>query len=160
MLPSVARRTIKLWQLIIAGPALIAVGIWEYIDVARFEASGGTIWVGRTTAFFYRIGGKSTVLAVMLLAGGSYLWLLARYVRLHREQARIEAEADQREVERASGTRSRPMMKPPLPSPPRIDPDPFRAPPQQPIVVRDPAVRSAPAPIAAGDPSDVPKLLR
>jgi hypothetical protein len=156
----VAHRTIKLWQLIVAGPALIALGIWEYIDLARFEASGGTIWVGRTTAFFYRIGGKSTVLAVMLLAGGFYLWLLAKYVRIRREEARTEAELDEREVERASGGVSRPMMKPPLPSPPRIDADPFRAPPQQPIVVRDPAVRSAPTPIAAGDPSDAPKLLR
>jgi hypothetical protein len=154
-----ARRTIKLWQLIIAGPGLIALGIWEYVDLARFEERGGTIWVGRTTAFFYRLGGKSAVLVVMVVGGGLYLWLLLRYLRLHRETQRRPVEPDERELERASTPRPRPIASPRLPSAPR-DAGPFRSPPHQPIVVSSPVARPAPAPIVEGDPLDQPKLLK
>jgi hypothetical protein len=155
----VARRTIKLWQLIIAGPVLIALGIWEYVKLARFEERGGTIWVGRTTALFYRLGGKSTVLIVMLVGGGLYLWLLLRYLRLHRETQRPLVEPDERARQRDSKPRPRPTASSRPPSPPR-DTDPFRSPPHQPIVVSNPVARPTPAPIVEGDPSDQPKLLK
>ncbi len=154
-----ARRTIKLWQLIIAGPVLIAFGIWEYVDLARFEARGGTIFVGRTTAFFYRLGGKSAVLIVMLVGGGLYLWLLLRYLRLHRESQPRLVEPDETAREPDSKPRRRPAASSRLPSPPR-DADPFRSPPHQPIVVANPVARPASVPIVEGDPSDQPKLLR
>lgn len=154
-----ARRTMKLWQLIIAGPGLIALGLWEYRNLAQFEERGGTIWVSKTTAFFYRLGGKSTVLIMTLAVAAVYLWLLVRYLQQRRETEQPVAEPEIQEIERTTRPRPRPVASPRPPSPPR-DGDPFRSPPHQPIVVSKPVMRPAPAPIVEGDPSDQPKLLR
>ncbi len=54
----VARRTLKLWQLILAGPFLIWAGISEYGKLDDLEQLGGRIYVGRTTKLLYSLGGK------------------------------------------------------------------------------------------------------
>jgi hypothetical protein len=145
----VARRTIKLWQLIVAGPFLIWAGIHEYFQLADLEENGGVLFVGRFTAFLYRMGGKHLVLVIVCGCGGFYVWALSRWIRDQRELARLRA-ADQADHAGPNAAPPvKPAVKPRRDPPPRIDDDPFRSPP-------------APAPIAAPSVGthDEPKLLR
>ena len=150
-----ARRTIKLWQLILAGPFLLWVGWHEYGRLDDLEKSGGKIYVDSLTKFLYDVGGKHAVLVVWCGFGVFYLWLCKRYFDVHRDaNARLAAlEQPKPKPEPAPPVRRDP--------PPRLGDDPFREPPRPaPIaVVRAPTAPAA-VPMAAGNPDDGPKILR
>jgi hypothetical protein len=152
----VARRTIKLWQLILAGPFLLWVGWDEYGRLDALEKSGGTIYVNSFTKFLYDAGGKNTVLVVWCGFGLFYLWLCKRYFDIHRDaNARIAA------LEQPTAEPKKPRAEPTPEPPPRLGDDPFREPPRPaPIaVVRAPTAPAA-VPMAPGNPDEAPKILR
>jgi hypothetical protein len=150
-----ARRTIKLWQLILAGPLLLWVGWHEYNALDLLEKSGGTIYVDRLTHMLYTMGGKNAVLVVWTGFGIFYVWALAKYVQITRETRRRFAALDEP---------AEPEKKPPAPRrepPPRIGDDPFREPPRAaPIAVVRPPTAPAATPMAEGKTDDGPKILR
>jgi len=159
----VARRTIKLWQLLLAGPFFIWVGIREYLQLANLEENGGVLFVGRSTAFLYRMGGKYLVLVILCGFGGFYLWALSRWVRDQREIARLRAADEADSAGSNAAGPAQPALKPRRTAAQRSNDDSFRSPPPPPVVavVRHDQ-RAAPVPIAAPveGTHDEPKLLR
>jgi hypothetical protein len=152
----VARRTIKLWQLILAGPFLLWIGWHEYSALDLLEKSGGTIYVDRLTHLLYTMGGKNAVLVVWGGFGVFYVWALVKYVQITRETSRRLAALDHPPEPEAP--------KPPPPRrepPPRLGDDPFREPPRPaPIAVQRPPTAPAATPMAEGKSDDGPKILR
>ncbi|MBV8760007.1 MAG: hypothetical protein JO257_22140 [Deltaproteobacteria bacterium] len=151
-----ARRTIKLWQLILAGPFLLWVGWHEYSRLDELEKSGGTIYVDRLTHLLYETGGKHAVLVIWCGFGVFYIWALKKYVDMQREyRERMAALEDKPGVPIA---KEPPRRREPAP---RIDDDPFRAPPRPaPVIVVRPPTAPAEVPMAAGNADDSPKILR
>ena len=150
-----ARRTIKLWQLILAGPFLLWMAWDEYSRLDIFEKSGGTIYVNSFTKLLYDAGGKNAVLVITAGLGGLYLWLLWRYVQTHRDAHRRIAAAE------APREQPKPRPAPPREPPPRIGDDPFREPPRAaPIAVVRPPTAPTATPMAPGNTDDSPKILR
>jgi len=152
----VARRTIKLWQLILAGPFLLWIGWHEYSSLDLLEKSGGTIYVDRLTHLLYTMGGKNAVLVVWGGFGVFYIWALVKYVQITRETSRRLAALDN------PPEPARPPAPPPRrESPPRLGDDPFREPPRAaPIAVQRPPTAPGVTPMAAGNPDGGPKILR
>jgi hypothetical protein len=151
----VARRTIKLWQLILAGPFLLWVAWSEYSRLDAFEKSGGTIWIGRTTKMLYDLGGKNAVLVVTGGLGVLYIWLCWKYFATQREARERLAAVD---------TPAEPVKKAEPPrreAPPRLGDDPFREPPRAaPIAVVRAPTAPAVTPMASGNSDEGPKILR
>ena len=154
-----ARRTIKLWQLILAGPFLFWIGCHEYNRLDDLEQHGGVLYVDRFTKLFYDLGGKNTVLLVWGAFGAFYVWALLRWLQAHRHHERTMEAIEAREA-----ARDQPVARPkpaPREAPPRLGDDPFREPPRPaPVrVIRD-EKPAQPTPIVAGNSDDEPKLLK
>jgi hypothetical protein len=152
----VARRTIKLWQLILAGPFLLWIGWHEYNALDILEKSGGTIYVDRLTHALYTMGGKSAVLVVWGGLGVFYIWALVKFIGLERDAHRRLAALDN-PPEPDTPRRPPPRREPP----PRLGDDPFREPPRAaPIAVQRAPTAPAATPMAEGKSDDGPKILR
>lgn len=150
-----ARRTIKLWQLILAGPFLLWIGWHEYNALDILEKSGGTIYVDRLTHLLYSMGGKNAVLVVWGGFGVFYIWALVKYVQVTRD-AHTRLAALDKPVE---PDRPRPPVR--REPPPRLGDDPFREPPRAaPIAVHRPPTAPLTTPMAEGKTDDGPKILR
>jgi hypothetical protein len=151
-----ARRTIKLWQLILAGPFLIWAGWDEYSRLDHLEKAGGTLYVNSFTKFLYDVGGKNAVLVVTCGLGVFYLYLVKRFYDTQREARQRLAALDT-----PAESPPKPAPAPRREPPPRIGDDPFREPPRAaPIAVQRPSTAPAETPMAAGNPDDGPKILR
>jgi hypothetical protein len=152
----VARRTVKLWQLLLAGPFLIWAGWDEYCRLDHLEKAGGTLYVNSFTKFLYDLGGKNAVLVVTCGLGVFYLYLVKRFFDKQREaHQRIAA------AERPGEPDARPASPPRREPPPRLGDDPFREPPRAaPIAVVRPPTAPAATPMAEGKTDDGPKILR
>lgn len=149
-----ARGRIKLWQLILAGPFLIWLGIHEYNRLDDLETHGGRIYVDKLTHFLYSIGGKNAVLVCIVGFGIFYIYLLYRWWRDQQWAERRLEEID-------AANEPAPAPKPkraPVEARPRVDADPFRAPPAAAPVVVAPVAKKIESPIVASD-TDGPKFL-
>ena len=149
-------RTIKLWQLILAGPFLLWLGWHEYSALDVVEKSGGTIYVDRFTHLLYSMGGKNAVLLVWGGFGVFYIWALVKYVQVTRDaHRRLDAVDSPPEPAKPEAP---PVRREP---PPRLGDDPFREPPRPaPIAVHRPPTAPAATPMAEGTSDDGPKILR
>jgi len=163
-------RPLRLWQVAILGPALIAYGIYEWWDLYKFEHDGeGTKRVGRITFVLYEMGGKNLVAAVTAGIGVLTVYLLVTFLRQEREANAKLAELAEREAHRDAKPEAvevrddddvaKHPVEPPKGTPPRERDQPFRGPPVNIVVVPTAVANPAPAPVVAGDPSDRPKML-
>lgn len=134
-----ARRTVKLWQLLLAGPFLIWAGWDEYCRLDHLEKAGGTLYVNSFTKFLYDIGGKNAVLVVTCGLGVFYLYLVKRFFDKQREAHQRIAAAER---------------------PAEPEPKPASLPRRAPIAVHRPPTAPAATPMAAGKSDDGPKILR
>jgi hypothetical protein len=153
-----ARGKLQLWQLILAGPFLIWMGIHEYGRLADVEETGGKIYVDKLTHFLYTIGGKNLVLVGTCGFGIFYVWALIRWIKQEKIRRAIDEPLEH----------DMPVA-PPKPAPraaprealPRLSDDPFRAPPAPAPIVAVATQRPIETPIvASAAPDDGPKLLR
>lgn len=155
-----ARKKLYLWQLILAGPFLIWLGIHEYGRLAELEETGGKIYVDRLTHFLYTIGGKNLVLLGTCGFGAFYVWALIRWIKQEKIRRAIDKPVEAPAVEVAPPPRPAPPRAP-REAPPRLSDDPFRAPPAPAPIVATPTQRPIETPIVASStPDDGPKLLR
>jgi hypothetical protein len=156
-----------LWHALLIGPFLIAFGIWEYHRLDAFEHRGGYMVLDRFTAFFYDIGGKTTVLYGTIGMGVGYMLLLAYWWRTVRAGDKKQAAVDAVHAELGNDQPApvqRPLRKrgdvPPAPVASPGD-GPFRggpAPVVQVIRTERPATR--PEVVPGGADGDGPKILR
>jgi hypothetical protein len=102
------RGVFRLWQLLVLGAGLVALGIYEYVDLSTWEAEGGVRLMGRTTRRLYELGGKGLVAGLPLVLG--LLALVAFVVGWRRGRGRVS------EAPRPV-SRTRPLTAPPAPAP-------------------------------------------
>jgi hypothetical protein len=161
--------------------------MWQYHELALLSADGGTRNVSLLTEWLYLHGGRPAAVLPFFVLGGLYVWAVAGYLQRKRELEAAEGaeggtseserereddgtagDQDERAAERqdgdATGKRGRGKRKRwrrerVLPSPPRLDGDPFRSPPHKPLIVQHATPEPAAPPIVPGDPADKPKLL-
>jgi hypothetical protein len=139
-------RKLKVWQvLFLLTPLMLWLAWVSYRDFTRLEEDGGVMYVGRTTALLYDVGGKWAVVAFPLVVAGFWLYAVVVTLRLSRRAQALANAADPDYVPPAPPPAALPraVATGTVPAPRKLEPLPAAAP-------------AAPAP-ASGD---APRLLR
>lgn len=104
-------RKLKVWQvLFLLTPLMLWLAWSSYRDFTRLEEDGGVLYVGRTTALLYDVGGKWAVVAFPLVVVGFWLYGVVVTLRLSRRAAQLAIESDPEYV------RPAPPASPPAPA--------------------------------------------
>lgn len=161
---------IKLSLLIVAGPLLIASGLYLRGRISELEESGR--YSSKSFSTLDRLllsGGKTTVLVVWCALGAIYLFGWYWFFKVDRENKVRIAAAEQRIAaaklpDEAIPRAPTPPVERPLPPPPRIGEDPFRNPPVRPVMAKKAELVATPTPRAStpdvANPDDRPKFLK
>jgi hypothetical protein len=64
-----AKKEWKWWYYVASGLLIIAVSVWEFLDLSKLEQEGGSRMVSSYIALLYNLLGKWGILVVGLLLG-------------------------------------------------------------------------------------------